>query len=194
GTLAVGQSRTAEVAANAVWAWTGIYLEKGVPYEFKAEGEWMDASIPADADGRVTRWSLPILFWVACRAILGNPPTWLQSGWRKITGNPRAAFRIARRQPRGRWFELVGVIGNNRIEVSRMAVRNEAFSIGTSATHRPRRSGYLYCYANDTWTAYGNNRGSLKLIVSRNALDAHSPTPGASHPPKWTDGGDPKEE
>ena len=44
---------------------------------------------------------------------------------------------------------------------------HEQFLIGEEATYVPNRSGYLRAFANDSILAYGNNRGSLKLTVSR---------------------------
>jgi hypothetical protein len=31
----------------------------------------------------------------------------------------------------------------------------------------PSHSGYLYCFANDAWRFYGNNRGSVRRPVTR---------------------------
>ena len=42
---------------------------------------------------------------------------------------------------------------------------HETFPIGDGTTYTPKRSGYLYAYANDAWAAYGNNRGSVRLTV-----------------------------
>ena len=42
---------------------------------------------------------------------------------------------------------------------------HELFPIGKRARYRPERGGYLYCFANDAWEAYGNNRGSVRLTV-----------------------------
>jgi hypothetical protein len=40
-------------------------------------------------------------------------------------------------------------------------------SIGTGCEYKPKRSGYLYAYANDAWSFYSNNRGSVQLTVTR---------------------------
>ena len=45
----------------------------------------------------------------------------------------------------------------------------EYILIGDSAIHTPEKSGCLYCFANDAWKFYGNNRGKVSLVVKRNA-------------------------
>ena len=41
------------------------------------------------------------------------------------------------------------------------------FVIGKEASIKPTKSGYLYCFANDAWGYYENNRGFVTLTVSR---------------------------
>ncbi|MBA4784586.1 MAG: hypothetical protein H2046_02325, partial [Rhizobiales bacterium] len=43
---------------------------------------------------------------------------------------------------------------------------HEVFKIGEGVTLKPEGSGYLYCFANDAWQAYDNNRGSVRLTIS----------------------------
>ena len=38
--------------------------------------------------------------------------------------------------------------------------------IGEKASLKPKLGGYLYCFANDAWQTYGNNRGSVALKVT----------------------------
>jgi hypothetical protein len=45
--------------------------------------------------------------------------------------------------------------------------RNEAFLIGERVDYTPVGSGYLYCFANDAWRFYFNNKGSVSLKVER---------------------------
>jgi len=47
------------------------------------------------------------------------------------------------------------------------ASEGETFLIGEACSCTPQRSGYLYCYANDAWKFYGNNRGHVTLSVTR---------------------------
>jgi len=44
---------------------------------------------------------------------------------------------------------------------------HESFPIGRRKSFTPSASGYLYCFANDAWHAYHNNKGSVTLTVSR---------------------------
>jgi hypothetical protein len=39
--------------------------------------------------------------------------------------------------------------------------------IGKGAAVELKRPGYLYCFANDAWRFYGNNKGSVRLTLSR---------------------------
>ncbi|MNG38564.1 hypothetical protein D3C84_1263230 [compost metagenome] len=42
-------------------------------------------------------------------------------------------------------------------------IKPETFKIGKGCSYTPKRSGYLYAYANDAWNCYGNNRGHVAL-------------------------------
>jgi len=67
---------------------------------------------------------------------------------------------LSRRDGSEPWFKLMGVIANGETG------EHERFPIGDRSEYRPERGGYLYCFANDAWEAYGNNRGSVQLTVS----------------------------
>jgi len=43
----------------------------------------------------------------------------------------------------------------------------EIFTIVAGVTYTLKDSCYLYCHTNDAWRFYGNNRGSVMLIVER---------------------------
>jgi hypothetical protein len=45
--------------------------------------------------------------------------------------------------------------------------KHQFFVIGDAAEFTPKHGGYLYAFANDTWQTYENNRGSVRLTVSR---------------------------
>jgi hypothetical protein len=44
---------------------------------------------------------------------------------------------------------------------------HETFRIGSGASCKPQKFGYLYACANDAWNFYENNRGSVTLTVRR---------------------------
>jgi hypothetical protein len=41
--------------------------------------------------------------------------------------------------------------------------------IGSAAAVKPTKGGYLYCFANDAWQTYDNNRGNVTLTIARPA-------------------------
>lgn len=43
------------------------------------------------------------------------------------------------------------------------SIKPETFKIGKACSYVPKRSGYLYAYANDAWNCYGNNHGHVAL-------------------------------
>jgi hypothetical protein len=61
----------------------------------------------------------------------------------------------------------VGVIANGAgTDEKGDPIPHETFLIGSGiASYRPRESGYLYCFANDAWQTYDNNRGSVRLTI-----------------------------
>ena len=63
---------------------------------------------------------------------------------------------------------VVGILAPTGTPVDRTVhVVDEFFEIGDGCDHKPRKSGYLYCFANDAWGFYGNNKGSVTLRIER---------------------------
>jgi uncharacterized protein (DUF2235 family) len=135
--LQPGESATVEIYAREQWNWTGMFLEEGATYHFSAIGQWQDGGRAIGPDGDN-----------------GNPVQWL--------------FAMLKRVRTAKWFCLIGSIG----DASNPTVAGEpsamtTFPMGRTATISVARQGYLYCYANDAWRFYFNNRGSLMLTVTR---------------------------
>jgi hypothetical protein len=151
-----------DIFAQQDWNSTGIWLEEGRPYTFKATGEWMDGSVkcgPAGTDDG--HFQLAEVADVA-GTLLGKA----EQLFKKITGNASAEFRFTRRHEGMPWFALVGAIANGGgVDAKGHAEPHESFLIGSGMTCTPRRSGYLYAYANDAWNCYGNNRGHVELTI-----------------------------
>ncbi len=162
--LKPGEQKTLAVFAAQHWNATGIYLERGARYRFSASGEWLDAKIACGPGGPRTRF---------------HPAYLIAGGWallvslyRGITGqrDAKLGMRRAEKMP---WFALVGAIangGNPQIDGTPQPL--ESFLIGNGCDYpAPGKSidkpGYLYGYANDLWSMYGNNRGSVTLTVER---------------------------
>ncbi len=157
------------VYAKEQWNQTGIFLEQGKTYTFSAWGEWMDASIKCGPEGADDGRFYPAEAVYA----LGNLAGGIQGMWRKISGNPRRSVFLAKRVVDAPWFALIGVIANDFPRPSPQKPRDgkvpplphETFLIGTGTHFTPGASGYLYCFANDAWQTYFNNRGSVRLQV-----------------------------
>jgi len=161
---APGDSRTLSVYASNPWNDTGLYLEAGVQYEFKAEGEWLDRDIacgPSGANDDV--FQLGELFHLA-GSLWGK----LEGLFRKVTRNEEADFRGSKRFESHDWFALLGVVANGRgVTTGGSAAPHELVPILDGCLHRPKKPGYLHCFANDAWHFYDNNRGSVSLTVTR---------------------------
>jgi hypothetical protein len=70
-----------------------------------------------------------------------------------------AVLRLAeplRRKWHARWFALIGT--QRRLFARR-------FVIGESVTYQARRDGELWCFANDVWFMYFNNKGSVEITI-----------------------------
>jgi hypothetical protein len=156
--LAPGQSSEVRVRARDRWGRSGVYLHSDGLYSFKAVGDWIDGApndgpggIMANADG-----ALPGFHIKKVGYILGA--AWPVSRW------------WGRRYKPAAWFALIGVVANGAgvDNDTKMTKDHETFLIGQSKTgFSPNGSGYLYCFANDAWTRYGNNKGTLRLTITR---------------------------
>ena len=65
-----------------------------------------------------------------------------------------APFKLLRRMPNAKWFELVGAVN-----------RRNPFVIGNERTFIAAESGFLWFYANDIPGFYFNNKGCVQVIV-----------------------------
>ncbi|MGH3621281.1 MAG: DUF2235 domain-containing protein, partial [Sciscionella sp.] len=80
--LAPGNSWQTVVYANEPWKATGLYLEPG-HYEFAAEGEWLDRTVPAGPAGTADGdFYLAELF-----DVIGTARGWLETLFKKVTNN-----------------------------------------------------------------------------------------------------------
>jgi T6SS, Phospholipase effector Tle1-like, catalytic domain len=158
------QSATIRIYASQRWNGTGLFLEAGTTYRFAAEGEWLDGTIPTKPSG-----SSDGKFHV------GEIGQALASGWgiletfyRNIRGNQNADFWYTKRIETENWFALIGVVANAANQEDKQKLpESEVFLIGNGADFKPKKGGYLYCFANDAWHAYHNNKGSVTLTVTR---------------------------
>lgn len=161
-TLTSNKSSSFDIFAREQWNAVGLYLEAGKTYHFTASGEWLDASIRCSPEGPIGDWSLGQVLQKATLV-----PEFFQRRRRKKTDQQGAFVSGSRREQDLPYFYLVGVIANGFVDLETQILRaHETFRIGSRATHTPRKSGFLYCFANDVWSFYGNNKGSVRLEVT----------------------------
>lgn len=162
--LAPEEATTCAVFAREPWNATGLFLEAGQSYRLEAEGEWLDASIHAGPEGAYPGFHIGKLAYA-----LSAVPGALQRRKRRRSGDAGAITRGARREQDMPWFALVGALANGAgvDPVTQVLCPHQSFLIGKGCTLTPERSGYLYAFANDVWSFYGNNKGSLRLTVRR---------------------------
>lgn len=168
--LEPGQPQTVPVYARERWNATGLFLEKGQTYQLRAQGQWLDGAVKCGPDGPE-----PGFHWQQIFHALSAPSNLVQRLYRRRPGKEEKPVYGALRAQDARVFTLIGVIangggvGNDDQKLS----PHQRFAIGREARVTPNQSGYLYCYANDVWRFYFNNKGSVSLTVT---LDP----PGAS--------------
>jgi hypothetical protein len=160
--LPPGGNRTVDIYAAEHWNRTGLYLEAGKTYQFTASGQWVDHRDRFNpAGGENTGFHLGDL--VRSASTLFGEAEML---FRNVTGRD-ADFWFTRRDEEAPWFALMAYIASDVGEDVTTLAQGQGFMIGESVTFVPKLGGYLYCYANDAWQTYGNNRGSVALTVKR---------------------------
>lgn len=163
--LAQGGSTAVDIFARPHWNATGVYLEKGVEYAFEATGQWIDGTIKCGPSGaQDAKFHVGEIAQMAASA-LGEAEKLYQT----LAHNKQADFWWTKRVEDYDWFALVGVIANGvGTDANGDPAPHETFLIGSGVpSYRPKESGYLYCFANDAWQAYSNNRGSVRLTIRR---------------------------
>lgn len=168
--LKQGEREQVAVFAREPWNETGIYLDAGARYKFEASGEWLDRNIPCGpggtSDGKFKAGEVVHL----AGTLWGK----IESTFKKIAQQDAIDFRGTKREERMPWFALVGVVANGgNPKHDGTPEPHETFLIGDGCEFPAKagqplaKSGYLYCYANDAWHFYDNNRGSVALTVTR---------------------------
>lgn len=166
--LRKGEEKTVTIFASQHWNDTGIYLEDGAQYAFEASGEWLDGDIKCGPDGPKDGFQVEKLAHV-----FGDAAGQIEKAYKILTKNEEADLKSSRREEDMPWFALVGAIANGGNPGQDGTPQPpEVFLIGKNCRYpaagsNPSRPGYLYCFANDAWDFYFNNRGSVVLKVTR---------------------------
>lgn len=169
--LEVGSSFSVDIYAGNRWNKTPLYLVPGQAYRFSAAGEWIDKKDPSDWLGTQEDGRYSIGDTVrGVFSFIGK----LDKAFKTITRNELADVYGSRRVEHIGWFAMAGVIANDNGQLR--TVTNDGsptphqyvdltkFEANDLVVDSP---GHLYCFANDGWAFYGNNRGSIRLTVTR---------------------------
>ncbi|MFI9030002.1 DUF2235 domain-containing protein [Streptomyces sp. NPDC053560] len=164
--LQPGETATVEIFARELWNDTGLYLEPG-SYAFQATGQWLDGWIWSGPAG-TTGWDR-----LRPTDLLRHAGTLIGQGvrlYRSVTRQQEATAPGAPREVDLPWMCLVGYIANDAVRLQGAPGNrgHERILVGSNETHT-NQPGYFYAYANDAWGFYGNNRGSIRLTVTRNS-------------------------
>lgn len=164
--LSAGESSTCEVRARVPWSETGLFLEAGT-YTFTAEGDWSDRGIPGGPAGLQQPHEHPL-------HRLADAAGWIETLVRHLPHEDAAQFAGTKRWEKLDWFELVGMVAHGAATATLAGNTwagpdgHQYIRIGAGvADINVIGDGYLYAFANDAWGAYDNNRGSVRLTVTR---------------------------
>ncbi len=151
------------IFARDYWSFPFVYLERGVIYHFKAEGQWLDNEIKYGPDGKRTGG----FQWRKIRLPLEYLWRGIGASIRFLRRNKRAdLLGTLKRQADMPYFALVGVIANGGDPgYDGTPQPHETFLIGTGCVHSPQKSGYFYCFANQSWRRFEKNSGCITLTI-----------------------------
>lgn len=139
--LEVGESDRADVSARPKWNHTGFAVRRGECYQLTAIGTWKDLHIVCGPGGYSTA-SAP---W--------------ESKWLLFLAQP------FRRIVDANWCALIVTVGEDDATAVNVFANQRGESL--SATWTAPADGELCCFANDHPWTYGNNSGSVELVVRR---------------------------
>ncbi|MCD2453458.1 DUF2235 domain-containing protein [Methylicorpusculum oleiharenae] len=171
--LKEGEAITVEIFASKHWNYTGLYLQKDQKFIFSAQGEWLDANDSCSWMGTEDdKFTVGDVFR-GIGTFLGK----FESLAEKLTRNELMDIWGTKRVESINWFAMVGAIANDNGVDSKEVVKND----GSPVKHQHldltkyqdqnepftvTKPGYLYCFPNDVWSLYGNNRGSVSLTIT----------------------------
>lgn len=170
--LDVGESHSVDIYADTRWNETGLYLPKDHSFTFSATGEWQDSKDTCDWKGtQDDKLSVGDIVRGAS-SFLGK----FEAAFRAISNNEATDFLGTKRVEALKWFSMVGAITNDVGELK--VVKHDGSPSAHQYINLPDyetlrlvidHPGYLYCFPNDVWSLYGNNHGSVRLTIRREA-------------------------
>lgn len=183
--LALNESTTVQVYAKCRWNRTSVYLAQGHEYVFSANGQWQDGSESCDwlgTERNEQRTAGDLIR--ATSSFLGK----FESLIKRFTDNTSTDFFASKRVENKPWFALIGAIANDSGQTHKKlavkhsndyqqvvkhdgsAIPHQYLQLADHQANKPlliNYPGYLYCFANDAWSFYENNKGYIELTITR---------------------------
>lgn len=161
---------TVEIFADTRWNETQLHMDKGQKFTFSATGKWMDSKDVCDWKGTQNDEFTVSDVVRATSSFLGKYETF----FKKVFHNKSIDFVGTKRVESMNWFTMVGAIANDAgasdvVSNDGSAVEHQYVDL-TKHEKTPlliENPGYLYCFANDVWSLYNNNHGSVHLTITR---------------------------
>ncbi|WP_022850001.1 DUF2235 domain-containing protein [Limisalsivibrio acetivorans] len=177
--LEKGEEVEFDVFASERWNYTGIFIEKG-SYIFSADGEWVN-------DGEKSDWRGAedddgSIFGGMIKKAAGSAFGMVEDAYERLADNKSSDLPLTKRVEGFPWFCMVGSVANDMGECAdssrkRRGTKNDGSpyphqyvhlaSHGESNPLEINHEGYLYCFSNDAWRSYDDNKGSIRLRVKR---------------------------
>lgn len=169
-TLEVGDWIIVEIFADTRWNETQLYLDKGQKFIFSGSGKWVDSKDVCDWRGTENDEFTMGDVVRATSSFLGKYETF----FKKVLKNNSIDFVGTKRVENMKWFTMVGAIANDSgakdvVSNDGSAVEHQYVDLTQHETEPLliETPGYLYCFANDVWSLYKNNHGSIHLKITR---------------------------
>ena len=102
--------------------------------------------------------------------MLGTVLGWFERAYNRLRNNEHNDdfISVTKRVEKADWFALIGVITNQGSPKNDGDPPPPQIEIlGDSAIISVEKPGYLFCFANDAWAMYDNNRGYVTLDIAR---------------------------
>lgn len=145
------------IVARSYWNASGLILEKGVTYRIEVISDQSSGNQCETAgSGRVPIWYDAAWGADGCGWLEQPKQTWLR--WFIALTNP------LKRAPEKPLFHLMGALYGKCVDGKTCA---RHFSIGSGTEFTAPADGEFCSFANDIPLLYGNNSGSIDLLVTR---------------------------
>lgn len=168
--LEVGESMTVDVFADTRWNETQLYMDKDQEFTFSATGKWVDGKDVCDWKGTENADFTVGDLVRATSSFLGK----YEQFFKRVLKNQSLDFIGTKRVENMKWFVMVGAIANDSgisdaVGNDGSAVEHQYVDLTKHETQplHIKNPGYLYCFANDVWSLYNNNHGTIHLKITR---------------------------